>query len=476
MADETPQSAESNSEADKSTARVIDWRRTHLWQIQPVRDVLLVFFVFGLLYLGSVLSIVTVPLLLALLLAYLFEPVVRWLCARSERISRQGAASIIIVAVLLIGVVALAGLSYGVAQGYHAASNFVSNVRQVQSSVMEVRTLQQSADESADESTDGNSGAAAEQDNAVEARTEALRNALPTDLWREIFDNALDAGWALDEQNSAPGEDSETAGPRDPVLAFLRSSAEAIDPSSIGVSRVVRPTVRAGAEVIRATLGFVGTVVLTLMSAFFTGFFFFFISTGYPAVVERIRSLIPDAQRDRAIDLGQKFDRVINAFIRGRLTVAFVLGGVLSVAYFLIGVPGAFIVGPIVGVLSVVPYLSLVGIPITVLLMLLDPGGFFGFQSHWLWAILAPTAVYFLAQSLDDYVLTPIIQGKATNMDTPTILFATLAGGALAGFYGVLLAIPVAACAKIALTELFWPRFKAWTEGKEPDFLPIGRD
>ena len=53
------------------------------------------------------------------------------------------------------------------------------------------------------------------------------------------------------------------------------------------------------------------------------------------------------------------------------------------------------------------------------------------------------------------------------------ILFSSIAGGVLAGFYGLLLAIPVAACVKILLNEVFWPRFKKWAEGKEQDFLPI---
>ena len=68
-----------------------DWPRLHLWQIQPLRDALILLAVIGLLYLGSVLSIVTVPLLLALLLAYLFEPLVRRML-RVPWISRQGAA------------------------------------------------------------------------------------------------------------------------------------------------------------------------------------------------------------------------------------------------------------------------------------------------------------------------------------------------------------------------------------------------
>ena len=80
-----------------------------------------------------------------------------------------------------------------------------------------------------------------------------------------------------------------------------------------------------------------------------------------------------------------------------------------------------------------------------------------------------------LDQLLDDYVLTPAIQGKNTNMDTPTILFASIAGGSLAGIYGLLVAIPAAACIKILLREVFWPRVRRWAEGKERDFLPLER-
>jgi len=91
------------------------------------------------------------------------------------------------------------------------------------------------------------------------------------------------------------------------------------------------------------------------------------------------------------------------------------------------------------------------------------------------WILLAPTAIYFAGQMLDDYVLTPAIQGPATDMDTPTVLFASIAGGILAGFYGLLVAIPVAACLKIVVRALVWPKFDAWARGEANDPLPLGR-
>ena len=99
-----------------------------------------------------------------------------------------------------------------------------------------------------------------------------------------------------------------------------------------------------------------------------------------------------------------------------------------------------------------------------------------GFRGATWWIIGAPIVWYNVGQLLDDYVLTPVIQGRGTDLDTPTILFASIAGGALMGFYGLLVAIPLAACLKILIREVFWPRFRAWAEGKERDFLPIDED
>jgi predicted PurR-regulated permease PerM len=110
------------------------------------------------------------------------------------------------------------------------------------------------------------------------------------------------------------------------------------------------------------------------------------------------------------------------------------------------------------------------------LLMWLQPSTPLGdWQMAWWWVVFAPIAVYMGAQVLDDWVLTPLIQGKNVDMDAPTILFASLAGGILAGLYGVLIAIPAAACIKILINDVVWPRVGAWARGESPDPLPWGR-
>jgi predicted PurR-regulated permease PerM len=91
----------------------------------------------------------------------------------------------------------------------------------------------------------------------------------------------------------------------------------------------------------------------------------------------------------------------------------------------------------------------------------------------WAWIIGGPSLVFAIVQIIETYILTPVIAGKATNLDPVTILVAVLAGGSVGGVYGMLLAIPAAACAKILITDVVLPRVKAWTRGKASDPLPM---
>lgn len=419
-----------------------DWARLHLWQMQPVRDVLLGLSVFALIWVGQKTSVVTVPLLLAILLAYLFEPLIAWLVGRLGISRRVAVGGIIASVVVFVLVPAVLALTFGVAQLAMFASQTVDNVMSVQAAASA-----DSPQESQEIIADWNSRRGWPESAAPGVDGEARFS--PTWQWVYL-------------QLTAP--DSEGA----PFRDALQAGMDWVDENR---EQVATTAANVGIETVNRVLGWVGAAFGIGFMAFITIFFFFFMATEWVKVKGFGAKLLPDKNRDRIVDLLQKFDRVISGFIRGRLTIAFIQGIVFSIAYFAIGVPGAFILGPAVAVLSIVPYLALVGLPISVSLLWLE--GHTGFRGQWWWVLGAPTAVYFIGQALDDYVWTPLIQGKSTGMDTPTILFASLAGGALFGVFGLLIAIPIAACVKILVQEIFWPRFKEWAEGRAGDPLPI---
>ncbi|MBX3371736.1 MAG: AI-2E family transporter, partial [Nitrospira sp.] len=67
-------------------------------------------------------------------------------------------------------------------------------------------------------------------------------------------------------------------------------------------------------------------------------------------------------------------------------------------------------------------------------------------------------------------LLTPWVQSQSMEMNAVTVLIVVFIGGALGGFYGLLLAIPLAACIKILVQELVLPRLERRAAAPSPAF------
>lgn len=449
------------------------WHRLHLWQMQPVRDLLVLASVLGVVYVGYAARVVTVPVLLALALAYLFEPLVRWMTARG-RVTRRGAAIGILAAVALLIVVPIVlGSGFAVVQAARAGRVVSDGIGAVQASLAKPddKDLRASVP----------SGAWLWMRDAVvemdrQHREKLLGGRRPTPI-----EPSGDSGSAANADPAAGDElQSDTKTVAQLVLSWVREHGTELS------TNLTKSIVGGGRQAVGAAIGTVTSIGYFLFALGLTGFFFYFFSTGWANVIEFWHGLIPDANKARVGVLVGRMDRVIAGFVRGRVTICFVLAVFMTIAYWVAGVPAPLVLGPIVGCLFIVPFVHVVGVPIAMLLMWLDPlgpggsvagtGAWWAFQREWWWIVGAPIGVYVCAQLLDDWVLTPTIQGKTTDLSIPLILFASIAGGALAGIYGLLIAIPAAACLKIVLDEVVWPRFKAWAAGREKDFLPIGRE
>ena len=399
------------------------WASLHLWHMQPVRDVLVGLGVFAIFLIGQKISVVTVPLLLAILLAYLFEPVIVWSMGKFKISRRTSVISIIAGVILLVVLPAFAGSTFAVGQLVSFASNSIESIDEINNAL--------------------------KINDAEQARAQLEQTS--TGPWI----------WMHDQIRLSQSEDSVLGDTFNAATEWVAENRDQVAQTAAGV----------GMGAVSTVLSLVGAAFGLSFMIFVTAFFFFFTATEWIGLQHFGSNLLPDKNREKIIDLLQKFDRVISGFIRGRITIAFIQAIVFSIGFFLIGVPGAFILGPVIAFLSIVPYLALVGVPIAISLLWLQ--GHTGLRGEIWWVLGAPTILYFLGQALDDYVWTPVIQGKSTGMDTPTILFASLAGGALFGVFGLLIAIPIAACVKILIQEIFWPKFKDWAEGRASDPLPI---
>jgi predicted PurR-regulated permease PerM len=456
------------------------WWALHLWQIQCIRDALLIASVIALVWLGYAMRSVTTPLLVALGLAYLFEPVVGWV-TRRWGISRTVTVSSLIL--LLVGgvIVALALTAPLVIRQATSllddvrSGRLVRGVERLESVLPEAMRdpfrqaaerlgLAGAAESSQSPSHPAPSDAAAPQPALVkEAESDGREHPQPG---HPAAAGLADSGGDHDLNEHIRRVVREE-------LLTLPSTGDplrSIPPSGLSAAAVAA-ALRSGWDTAGAVMGFLLQIGLL---SFLIPFYFFFFSVSYPKVQTFAASLIPQRGRERTLELLREMDAAVAGFVRGRVVISAIVGFILAVGWLGVGVPYSIVLGIVVGVFNLVPYLSSVGLPLAVGLMVFAQLGLpEGARDGWLWTLGAPTAVFAFAQFLDGYVLTPLIAGKATNLDPVTIFVAVLAGGSIGGVYGMLLAIPVAACLKIILREVLFPRIKQWVEGRASDPLPM---
>lgn len=175
-----------------------------------------------------------------------------------------------------------------------------------------------------------------------------------------------------------------------------------------------------------------------LLNVILTFVVMFYLLVDWEKVVKGVRSLIPHCYEHTVIKLIKDCNEVIGAFFRGQLLVMLTLGAMYSVGLSLVGLQFGLVIGVIVGLLSIVPYL---GVTIGIIIASIAAYAQYGDYT----AILSVLAVFAVGQTLDGMFITPKLVGGRIGLHPVAVIFAVLAGAVLFGFFGVLLALPVAA-------------------------------
>ena len=220
---------------------------------------------------------------------------------------------------------------------------------------------------------------------------------------------------------------------------------------------------------VSATVLFTGFGYLSYFAIFIlvTAFCFFIFSWRLEEVKAWFAAFVPKPYRGESARILGMMDDTVSAIVRGRLVQSLVLMFILSVGWWMAGVPYFLLLGVLGGALNLLPFAAILSWPIAVILAMVHAAG--QPEASLFFAALWPTVVYVIAQSLDGWVIEPLVQGQATGMDALTVLLVVLAGGALLGILGVVLAVPIAACIKILSQEILLPKLRAFAEDP-PDF------
>ncbi|HEV2129900.1 MAG TPA: AI-2E family transporter [Longimicrobiaceae bacterium] len=156
--------------------------------------------------------------------------------------------------------------------------------------------------------------------------------------------------------------------------------------------------------------------------------------------------LVPSGTRERAREVLHVVGYTLRWWLIGRFAVMAVNGALTGVALWIIGVPLAFSLGLLTGLLNFIPNFGpiLAAIPAVLLALLEGPT-----------TALYVVILYIVIQNLEGFVLTPLVQQRTVSLPPAAILLSQVLLGVLVGTLGVLVATPLAATVFVLVKMLY---------------------
>ncbi len=168
-----------------------------------------------------------------------------------------------------------------------------------------------------------------------------------------------------------------------------------------------------------------------------------------PRIIQSFLMLVSQSQRETIRDLVSAMETKVGYYIAGQGLLCLVVGSMAFVAYRLIGLPNAFVLALVAGVLEAVPMIGplLGAVPASMIALSIGP-------DKLIWVIVATAFI----QQLENSLLVPRIMSKAVGVNPFVTLLALFAFSSFFGIAGALMAIPLAAILQLVLNHfVFYP-------------------
>lgn len=210
------------------------------------------------------------------------------------------------------------------------------------------------------------------------------------------------------------------------------------------------------ASFLQRSIGGVFGILGFLLSLVLVPVFLFFFLLESPRISSNWSRYLPmraSPLKEEIVSFFNEINDYLIHFFRGQLLVSMIDGAVVGMALFLfLHLDFSFLIGLMVGVLCLIPYLGMVLCIIPAILIALAQ---YGDLAHPLWVLL----IFAIAHNLDGIFISPKIIGNSVGLHPMTIIVSVFAWTILlGGLLGALLAVPLTATIKVLMRRYFWDR------------------
>ena len=187
-----------------------------------------------------------------------------------------------------------------------------------------------------------------------------------------------------------------------------------------------------------------GAIIGVLVDLLLIPVAMFYLLRDWNIWLAHIDGLVPRHMHAKTTEIVTEVDRILAEFLRGQISVMLLMSGYYVLVLWLVGLQFALPIGMVAGMLVFVPYLGMIsGLILATLAAVMQFTAFGDVAMVW--------AVFGAGQLLEGMVITPWLVGERVGLHPLVVIFSLLAFGQLFGFFGLLLALPLAAISLVGL-------------------------
>lgn len=187
----------------------------------------------------------------------------------------------------------------------------------------------------------------------------------------------------------------------------------------------------------------------------------FFMLFYKPQIKETLAGWLPKRRKAVLLEIGNEVNESIGGYLRGQLMVSLIVAGFSAAALFILDVDYAVFNGIFAGLASILPFIGVIIATI--------PALFFGYVKFQTGAIIVKViAAFAVIYFMEGYLVKPLVFKRSMDLNPLLTIIMVMALGELFGFWGIMLAIPVAAAGKIVSVAIKRGDFRD-PEAQEPE-------
>ncbi len=199
--------------------------------------------------------------------------------------------------------------------------------------------------------------------------------------------------------------------------------------------------------------GFGTSIFFNLFNIVLSPILVFFMLYYKQTVIDTVTSWLPDGRRSQILDIASEVNSSIGGYLRGQVAVSIIVALLATAALFALGIPHPIFCGVFAGAASILPFIGVIIATLPALFF-----AWFKFQSA---AILWQTTIAFgVIYFVEGYVIKPLVFKESMNLNPLVTIIMVMALGEILGFWGILLALPIASAIKITWGHFLRGDFK----------------